>query len=147
MDSFWTQFKFTLDIDILSTFGTHFRILLDNVFVGIFQDTFGQCICGHISGYFCIMYLWTPLVRVQDTFPMDTISGYCMYTILGVYVDTLKDTFTLTTVSRYGLLDFCPYLATLLLISATSISISRDEFELGGRTIRVDTRPVGTLQH
>ena len=44
MDSFWTQFKFTLDIDILSTFGTHFRILLDvldNVFVDIFQDTFG----------------------------------------------------------------------------------------------------------
>ena len=41
MDSFWTQFKFTLDIDILSTFGTHFRILLDNVFVDILQDTFG----------------------------------------------------------------------------------------------------------
>ena len=52
-----------------------------------------------------MMYLWTPLVRVYDTFPMDTISGFCMYTILGVFVDTLKDTFTLTTVSRYGLLD------------------------------------------
>ena len=34
----------------------------------------------------------------------------------------------------------------LLLISATSVSISREEeLEDGGRIIKVDTRPVGTL--